>query len=57
MTETNLTVRIEAELKEAAIRAAKANDESVSQVVRRALRAYVQEHAQTDLFEKPRKRK
>jgi predicted transcriptional regulator len=50
MSDTTLTIRIEASLKQAAEQSAAARDETLSQVVRRALRAYVHEHAKAELI-------
>lgn len=41
---TTLTIRIEPALKKAAERRAAARDETLSQIVRRSLRTYVQGH-------------
>ncbi|MNS83679.1 hypothetical protein D3C72_1174750 [compost metagenome] len=49
--DTTLTIRIPADLKKAAEDAAIRNDESLSRVVRQALRNYVAKHAQGDLLE------
>jgi len=48
--DSTLTIRIPADLKKAAEDAALKNDESLSRVVRQALRDYVQKHAQGDLL-------
>ena len=44
-----LTVEVEPSLKEAAAKIAAANDDTLSRVVRRALREYVAAHAQMEL--------
>jgi antitoxin component of RelBE/YafQ-DinJ toxin-antitoxin module len=49
MDETTLTIRIEKDLKEAAAAVAKQRDESLSQVLRKFLRDYVQKGAQGSL--------
>jgi antitoxin component of RelBE/YafQ-DinJ toxin-antitoxin module len=46
----SLTIRIDAPLKVAAEKAAAANDETLSQVIRRALREYVSQNAQGELL-------
>ena len=51
-----LTIRIERSLKVAADKAAAARDETLSQVVRRALRQYVSENAQGELLPRSRRR-
>ena len=50
MQDINLTIRIERSLKASAERVAKAKDEKLSQVVRRALREYVRQNAQGELL-------
>jgi predicted transcriptional regulator len=50
MSDSTLTIRIEASLKQKAEQQAEARDETLSQVVRRALRDYVREHAQGELI-------
>jgi predicted transcriptional regulator len=47
--ETQIAVRVETSLKKQAERIAASRDETLSQVVRRALREYVREHAQAEL--------
>jgi predicted transcriptional regulator len=44
----NLTIRIDDELKEAAEKVAAERDETLSQVIRRALRGYVASQGQSD---------
>ena len=44
----NLTIRIDDELKEAAEKVAAERDETLSQVIRRALRGYVVSQGQSD---------
>jgi predicted transcriptional regulator len=46
--ETCLTIRIDSALKEAAEKKAAANDETISQVLRGALREYVQHKSSND---------
>lgn len=48
--DSTLTIRIPADLKKAAEDAALQNDESLSRVVRQALRNYVEKNAQGDLL-------
>jgi hypothetical protein len=44
-----LTIRIDASLKQAAERVAAENDDTLSQVIRRALREYVSSHSRTEI--------
>ena len=48
--ETTLTIRLTAALKDRATEAAKRNDLTLSQVIRRALLEYVQANSQPDLL-------
>ena len=52
-----LTVRVHPSVRQAAAAAAAANDETISQVLRRALRDYIAQHAQGELrpIGRPRK--
>lgn len=47
--ETTLTIRIDADLKQAALAVAKQRDERLSQVVRKFLRDYVEKSSQIPL--------
>jgi hypothetical protein len=49
MTETNLTIRCELELKKAFIAACKADDVNASQVLRGAMRDFLASHSQPSL--------
>jgi hypothetical protein len=53
--ETKIVLRVEPSLKQQAERIAAVRDETLSQVLRRALREYVQAHAQLDLPIRSRK--
>lgn len=48
--ETTLTIRLSIPLKQRAEEAARRNDETLSRVIRNALRDYVQANAQPDLL-------
>lgn len=48
--ETTLTIRLSIPLKQRAEEAARRNDETLSRVIRNALRDYVQSNAQPDLL-------
>jgi hypothetical protein len=47
--ETNFNFRVSATLKQAFLDACERQDSTASQVLRRFMRAYVEQHAQTDL--------
>lgn len=47
--ETKIVVRVEASLKQVCERIAQSRDETLSQVLRRALRDYAAQHAQLEL--------
>ena len=49
IAKTLLTVEVDPSLKQAAAKIAAANDDTLSRVVRRALREYVAAHAQMEL--------
>jgi predicted transcriptional regulator len=49
MTTATIVVRVEPSLKQQCERIAAARDETLSQVLRRAMRAYASEHAQLEL--------
>lgn len=55
--ETTLTIRLSIPLKQRAEEAARLNDETLSRVIRNALREYVQANAQPDLLTPARKGK
>lgn len=48
--ETTLTIRLPADLKKAAEAAAARNDDTLSRVIRQALKDYVSQNAQGDLL-------
>lgn len=53
--ETTLTIRLSVPLKQRAEEAARRNDETLSRVIRNALRDYVQANSQPDLLALPKK--
>lgn len=50
--ETAFTIRVEPELKDAFVLAAKGQDMTASQLIRAFMRDYVKKHGQADLFKK-----